>query len=432
MKTKSKQKQKQKIPPKNLKSKSIEKNTSKKKLTNKSDTNSNSSSIDKSLKKSKSKKKSHSKDNSKSKEEPEKQINIDNELIKKQYKIVKDFLTPILKEENARQLVLCYSKKIEKEKNQKDKKNNKISSLNTRTILDYSFVNKNSKNKMNIPLFQILFPNQYKKHFNNNKGRNINQKNKPNRHLSVPNINITNHKQVKKRNNSYKKNKNNINLNKIKNRLNIKKKEINKNKEINNNKDKSITSSNNNNNRAKTPPLYLRLNDVQKKHEKEMEELKKKYEYNYNNSSSNSVTPSESESFYSRNKSHSTYDFKKWYNYEKTWEKMRNIKLNMIKNEIEENKMFINRNEKNEETFKPRINKNSEIIVNEKYEGNDFYSRLKKYQEKKNKKKLMLQKKLEPSFKPYVNTNYIITGEYYDYMRFNQRLINRDLKYFLE
>ena len=209
-------------------------------------------------------------------------------------------------------------------------------------------------------------------------------------------------------------------------------------KEKNNKKNIIIDKNNNpiNNNkiiRSKTPPLYLRINDIQKKHNEEIEKLKKKYknENNNKNNSTSSFSASEKESYKSRNKSRSTIDFEKWYNFEKTWQEMKNLKLNIIKNEIEENKMYMNKKNKKEETFKPKINKNSEILVNKKYDG-DFYLRLKNYQQDREIKRKMLHKKLEPSFKPYVNTNYQIKSEYYDYMKFDQKLINRDLNFFLE
>ena len=109
---------------------------------------------------------------------------------------------------------------------------------------------------------------------------------------------------------------------------------------------------------------------------------------------------------------------------------MKDIKLKMIKDEIEENKIYMNQNIKDEETFKPKINKKSEFLVNKKYDG-DFHLRLKSYLNDKDKKAKMLQKKFEPSFKPYVNNNYRIKSEYYDYMKYDQKLINRDFKYFL-
>ena len=127
----------------------------------------------------------------------------------------------------------------------------------------------------------------------------------------------------------------------------------------------------------------------------------------------------------------SNYDFERWYNYEKTWQKMRDMKLNIIRSELEENETFMKQNTKNEETFKPQINENSELLVSQKYDG-DFYTRLKNFLENKNKKARKLEQKLMPTFKPYVNTNYKISNEYYNYMKFDQRLINRDFIFFLE
>ena len=144
-----KTKQKKKIQPQNLKSKNIIKKITKKEPKIRPISKSNSNSINSSLnkrnkssKKTKSKKTSKSKENSKSKEESkkEKQITINNDLIKRQYKILKDFLTPILKEENARQLVSCYKKTIAKSNTPVSIRNNHYS-LNNRAILDYSFVN---------------------------------------------------------------------------------------------------------------------------------------------------------------------------------------------------------------------------------------------------------------------------------------------------
>ena len=41
---------------------------------------------------------------------------INNELVKQQYKIIKDFLIPILKEQNAKELVSCYNKMTKNKK----------------------------------------------------------------------------------------------------------------------------------------------------------------------------------------------------------------------------------------------------------------------------------------------------------------------------
>ena len=392
-------------------------------------TGSNNSSVNSSFSKMKDKIKNKSKRNSKSNySKKDKQLKINSDLIKNQYKIIKDFLTPILKEENARQLVLCYSKKM-KNSQKPSFIRDRNCSLNNRSILDYSFVNENS-NKTKIPLFQIMFPNQYKKHIEKKNKDIIDKGKRAVRHMSAPNIKITNNKKYRRGSMPRINNKNNL-LNNIQNN-NIDKKNKNKNKSdniintINSKSSKKIV-------RAKTPPLYLRLKDVQSKHEEQIEKLKKKYEYNNNNNNNNNSNYSSSlnDTSKTRNKAKSPHNFEKWYNYEKTWQKLKNIKINMLRNELEENKMFINQSVKDEETFKPKINKKSENLVNKKYDG-DFYLRLQAFQNNKIKKRKMLQEKLKPNFKPYVNTNYQIRSEYYDYMKYDQKLINRDFNIFFE
>ena len=395
----------------------------------------------------KSKKVTQSKDKSKSKSKSKdgKDIKIDNELIKKQYKIIKDFLQPIIKEENARQLVTCYTKKMNGEKNPITKRK-KHCSLNNRSILDYSFVTNNSKSKIKYPLFQIMFPNQYKKHLENNNKQKTKMVKRPCRHMSAPNIDLS--KNFIKTNNKDNNRKKSIIGRNLKRSSIIKGNDTNKNKnskdsinhttdknnkvinnnnnEINKNKySRSISSNTNTISRPKTPPLYLRLDEVEKKHKEEIEKLKKKFDNNHN------LNKSFNESSKSRNKVMSNYDFERWYNYEKTWQKMKDMKLNIIRSELEENENFMKQNGKNEETFKPKINENSEFLVNQKYEG-DFYSRLKNFLENKNKKARKLEKKLMPTFKPYINNNYKISNEYYDYMKFDQKLINKDYIFFLE
>ena len=403
----------------------------------------------------KSKKNIHNKDKSKSKSKSKskdsKEIKIDNELVKKQYKIIKDFLQPIIKEENARQLVSFYINKMSAEKSPITKKK-KHSSLNNRPILDYSFVTNTSKNKIKYPLFQIMFPNQYKKHLekNNNKKKG-NIVKRPCRRTSAPHIDLSknmiknNNKENNRKksiigrnykrysvikNNSSNKNNNNIDIinnNAIKHVVNKNNDGIiNNNNDINKNKySRSISSNTNTISRPKTPPLYLRLDEVEKKHKEEIEKLKKKFDNN------NNLNKSFNESSKSRNKSMTNHDFERWYNYEKTWQKMKDMKLNIIRSELEENEIFMKQNGKNEETFKPKINENSELLVNQKYNG-DFYSRLKNFVENKNKKVRKLEKKLKPTFKPYINTNYKISNDYYNNMKFNQRLINGDFIFFLE
>ena len=111
---------------------------------------------------------------------------INNELVKQQYKIIKDFLIPILKEQNAKELVSCYNKMTKNKKKLISK--NKTTSLRNKPILEYSFISDSTKNKLKIPLFQIMFPNQYKNHMaKKNKERNLTI-NRPCRNISFRNI----------------------------------------------------------------------------------------------------------------------------------------------------------------------------------------------------------------------------------------------------
>ena len=353
--------------------------------------NPNKNNIIKNNKKSKNNIQNKDKSKSKSKSRDSKSTKNDNDLIKKQYKIIKDFLQPIIKEENARQLVSCYTKK----------------NIVKRPCRHMSAPN------IDLPKNMIKTNNKENNIKKSIKGRNYkrsnvikgNSSNKNKNSMDIINNKTINHT-VNKNNNDIINNNNNNNINKIK-------------------YSKSISSNTNTISRPKTPPLYLRLDEVEKKHKEEIEKLKKKFDNNHK------LNKSFNESSKSRNKSMANYNFERWYNYEKTWQKIKDMKLNIIRSELEENETFMKQNGKNEETFKPKINENSQLLVNQKYDG-DFYSRLKNFVENKNKKVRKLEKKLRPTFKPYINTNYKISNEYYNNMKFNQRLINSDFIFFLE
>ena len=451
--TKSKDKTK-KISEKNSdKNKLITKTTSKSITSNKSNSSSNNSSINKS-KISKKKEKEKKVNEPKIKEEKK----IDEELIKQQYKIIKDFLIPILKEQNAKELVSCYNKMAKVEKKFKTK--SKVISLRNKPILEYSFVTGKSKNKLKIPLFQVMTPTQFKSHVEKQNKERTTTINRPCKNSSTTNINNLNISETRKRNSNNKITSMEFSgpFNSINGKNDIRSSLMAYNSSTRNNKENTSKQNNNtsginnqnksikkkNEKRSKTPPLYLRINEVRKKHDEEMEKLRKKYEYNYkknNNNKTNSITKEDNNSFseesgvsssiISRNQSQTRNDFEKWYDYEKTWQKMKDMKLNIIKSELEENKICQNIYNKQQETFKPKINKNSENLLLKKYDG-DFYIRLKDYQKNKERKTNMLKQKLKPNFKPFVNVNYNINKEYYLYMKYDQKKINKDLNVFLE
>ena len=467
-------------PKDNKYKKSMKKTISESSMSNTSNLSSKNSNSSK-MKKVKSKINEKEKSRIEDKKEQEKEKIIDNELVKKQYKIIKDFLIPILKEQNAKELVSYYNKMT---KDKKKLKKSKTTSLKNKPILEYSFVTGKYKNGIKIPLFQILFPKQYQEHLDKmTKEKNISN-NRPCRNIDSinrNNINISNSKGIKNFSNKISSRENTgrktININK-ENNINIdiktpnkKVKEIKssliinsgneknsnyspKNKNPNeieskrkNNDHKSISignkksnkykMNNNRENRAKTPPLYLRLKEVRTKHDEMMKELRKKYEFNYNKNHTRNNNNSyldlsvTSSSVKSKNKTQDKYDFEKWYNYEKTWMKMKDMKLNIIKSEIEENKTCMNLYNRQQETFKPKINKRSELLVSNKYDNN-FYIRLKYYQMNKEKKENILKNKLKPKFKPDINTKYNINKEYYLYMNYDQKKINKDLNSILE
>ena len=466
-------------PKDNKYKKSMKKTISESSMSNTSNLSSKNSNSSK-MKKVKSKINEKEKSRIEDKKEQEKEKIIDNELVKKQYKIIKDFLIPILKEQNAKELVSYYNKMT---KDKKKLKKSKTTSLKNKPILEYSFVTGKYKNGIKIPLFQILFPKQYQEHLdkmtkeknisNNRPCRNIDSINRNNINISNSkgiknfsnklssrentgrktlnnnkenNINIdikTPNKKVKEIkssliiNSGNKKNNNYSPKNKNPNEIESKRKNNDyKSISIGNKKSNKYKMNNNRENRAKTPPLYLRLKEERIKHDEMMKELRKKYEFNYNKNHTRNNNNSyldlsvTSSSVKSKNKTQDKYDFEKWYNYEKTWMKMKDMKLNIIKSEIEENKTCMNLYNRQQETFKPKINKNSEFLASKYYEG-DFYIRLKNYQKNKERKAEMLKEKLKPKFKPYVNVNYNINKEYYLYMNYDQKKLNRDLNEFL-
>ena len=334
------------------------------------------------------------------------QQSIYNELLKDQFKKIKEFLTPILKEENAKQLISLYNKKENSRKKQISVSSVKNKPNTVSAILDYSFVNEDKKqqNKIKIPLFQVLYPKQYKDY----QEKMLKQKKEKKGLVKRPcRLRFTA-----------------INLIPSSLRLtHIKSNIINRKSVSNFSVNKAKT-----NKTEQTTPLYLRINEVNKIHEEEIKKLKEKYYREKSSDNSESVTSTNSYN----TKINRKKNFEKWYNCEKTWLKMKEVKLNLIKKEIEDNKSLAIEEEKKEETFKPQINKNSIKIFEEVHKEDDFLTRLKNYQGKIKNNRKEREKNLVPSFKPYVNRTYEIKDSYYDYMKFNQRKINHDFLIFLD
>ena len=297
------------------------------------------------------------------------------------YKLLKDFLNPIIKEENKRQLLMCYKKHSLKIQNYSKsiKKNEK-----EKGILDYKFATDRAF-----------------------KNRRKNRKNKrssfsTNRQISK----IKNKKKKVKFNISYQ-NKSDININ------------ININKEIENIKlvkpikiNKNIVNSFNLNSQRNKP--YKKIEKINRLIKEDINEDKiknknKNSSMKKNNKNGNNKYNQESNRLSSEDRSsvknltsRSRIGFNKWYNYGKDWEEIKMMKYCKIRDELEEKKNAILLEEKNEATFRPKLNKKSIQIVNKNF-PNDFFERLIKFEQKKKLNKRKINEKCTPRFRPNLN-----------------------------
>ena len=155
-------------------------------------------------------------------------------------------------------------------------------------------------------------------------------------------------------------------------------------------------------------PIYKRLNEINEHYkenlnkireemnfEKEMREIEK-YDNIYKNN----------------DKYNEPLNFNKWINKNNEWENQRKMKLELLKDEIEEFEGD------DELKFKPEINKNSERIVRSK--GEDFSKRIFVSRDNKNS---FVQKHLKdnkPTFTPKINKKFKIRNDYYNFMNENQ------------
>jgi len=305
------------------------------------------------------------------------------------YKLLKDFLNPIIKEENKRQLLQYYKKNSLKIKNYSKsiKKNEK-----EKGILDYSFVTDRA------------FKNRRKKRKNNRSS-------------------FSTKSQTSKSKNKKKKLKFNI-FNKNKSDMNI-------NKEIDNIKltkpmkiNKNILNSFNLNSQRNKP--YKKIEKINRLIKEDINEdkirnknssMKKNNKNGYNkyNQESNRLS-SEDRSSVKNFTSRNSIGFSKWYNYGKDWEEIRMMRYCKIRNELEEKKNAILLEEKNEATFRPKLNKKSIQIVNKNF-PNDFFERLYKFEQKKKLNKRKINEKFTPRFRPnlYKSNSCILSKRNYQY-----------------
>ena len=311
------------------------------------------------------------------------------------YKLLKDFLTPILKEENKRQLLVCYKKKSLKIENfsKSIKKNEK-----EKGILEYSFVTdrapKNRKKNKNNKRSSFSTDRQSSKKKNKKKKLKFN----------IPN-----------------KNRSDININKKTDNIKlIKPKKINKN---------ILNSYNLNSERNKPYQKIEKINKFNKDDIKEDKKRNKNYSMKKNNKDGNNKYIQESNRLSSEDissiknleselTSRNRIGFNKWYNYGKDWEEIKMMKYCKIKNELEEKKNAILLEEKKEATFRPKLNKKSIQIVNKNY-PNNFFERLVKFEQKKKLNKRKINEKCTPRFRPnlYKSNSCILSKRNYKVLK---------------
>ena len=150
-------------------------------------------------------------------------------------------------------------------------------------------------------------------------------------------------------------------------------------------------------------PIYKRLNQINEHYQENLNKIREEMDFE------REIKDMES---YRLNEKYTKQDFQNWINRNNQWEKQRKIRLEQLKDEIEEFEAD------DELKFKPEINKKSEKIVRNK--GEDFIKRI--YISSNNKNNFV-QKKLkesQPTFTPQINKNYKIRDKYYDFMNTNQ------------
>ena len=150
-------------------------------------------------------------------------------------------------------------------------------------------------------------------------------------------------------------------------------------------------------------PIYKRLNQINEHFQENLNKIREEMDFE------REIKDMES---YRLNEKYTKQDFQNWINRNNQWEKQRKIRLEQLKDEIEEFEAD------DELKFKPEINKKSEKIVRNR--GEDFTQRI--YNSNNNKNNFIQNqlKQSQPTFTPQINKNYKIRDKYYDFMNTNQ------------
>ena len=118
-------------------------------------------------------------------------------------------------------------------------------------------------------------------------------------------------------------------------------------------------------------------------------------------------------------------NFNDWYLSNENWYHKKNLKIEKIKNIINQEKA-----ENEDYNFKPTIDKNSEKIFYNHYIYNKYsvIDRLNKAKETKESSIKKIKEEELLSFKPEINDNYQIRNKYYEFMEEDQAEIYNELK----
>ena len=154
-------------------------------------------------------------------------------------------------------------------------------------------------------------------------------------------------------------------------------------------------------------PLYLRIVQIQEDKINNLNQKKNKYQ---------------KEKLIKRNTYRDKFEdknlrFIKWFEMSETWDKIKEVRLNFIRKEIEDIRAIDELNERKEETFHPKISKKSEEIYKEKYSEN-FQERIEQYKNNKIYCENKIKKQAMPSFKPNINKNFKIREQFYERYKF--------------
>ena len=324
---------------------------------------------------------------------------------------LKDFLSPILKEENVRQLLSYYNKKYPQNKNYSNNlmKNKRYS----QTILEYSFITdranmaKKKKEKLNNNLQNQnasennsrIIPNENNKiKVNDIKRQSLTQRNITtyNKQLSLKKMMLINNQNNTTNRNSNRNSSNrNINRNSNRNKGTSRNLPVSQRKNLDapikidygrrsymgpNKHILKLSSSTQNEIKAEEKSITTTEKESEKESEKDSTTL-------INDKSEQKMRRSGS------------IGFKNWYKYEKAWEQIKEMKRELIEMEMEERKNELMYQEMMEETFRPKINKKSIEIANKNY-PKDFYDRVIKFEKKKKLNNQIINKRYTPTFKP--------------------------------